>query len=334
MDKICRICWNTHDWRQPTGEAAKLEKGGTYVQTQGYGLEEWLFNFSWLHGGGLKYGYLQPIGKYHSKYQGTTLDIRAYARNPNGIPLKIADLRNATVLTFPEAAKAYAFMKKRGWVEEMQRDIEQLPYFKALPRKPEQIVNVKFDPDRVRFYDPPEPFPPSHNTFRNVRYQPLNWTDGISGRARNTKTGTRQSATDAKSEAEVFRKKIAATSYDPRHNKLQNALKAWLSKQHGKKSVQLEVNGVDVVLHTAGSKVFFEVKTHPTAKSCIRDAIGQLLEYAIYPNLKNADRLVIVGDGKPTDEDAQYLQCLRAHLPLPVHYSWWNWKTKRLDDEC
>jgi hypothetical protein len=87
MNKICRICWNTHDWRQPTGEAAKLEKGGTtrtYVQTQGYGLEEWLFNFSWLHRDGNKYGYLQPIAKYRSKYEGTTFNILVY------VPQKIA----------------------------------------------------------------------------------------------------------------------------------------------------------------------------------------------------------------------------------------------------
>jgi hypothetical protein len=51
MNKYCRICWNTGSWRAPTGEAAKLEKSGSSVAENGFGVEEWLFNFSWLQPG-------------------------------------------------------------------------------------------------------------------------------------------------------------------------------------------------------------------------------------------------------------------------------------------
>ena len=55
MRKYCRICWNTRNWREPTAEASKLEKGDSYVRSHGFGHEEWLFNFQWV----------QPAGSYH-----------------------------------------------------------------------------------------------------------------------------------------------------------------------------------------------------------------------------------------------------------------------------
>jgi hypothetical protein len=47
-NKYCRICWNTSGWRYPTGEAPKLESAGAYVAENGFGNEEWMFNFEWI----------------------------------------------------------------------------------------------------------------------------------------------------------------------------------------------------------------------------------------------------------------------------------------------
>ena len=79
MRKYCRICWNTRYWREPTGEAAKIETGRSYVRENGFGHEEWLFNFAWIQplptdsDRHVKYGFLQPIGKYRSTYEGKRL---------------------------------------------------------------------------------------------------------------------------------------------------------------------------------------------------------------------------------------------------------------------
>lgn len=96
MDKYCRICWNTKKWKQPTGEAEKLETGKSYVAENGFGHEEWLFNFSWLLTGGhfagntpYLYGFLQPIGKYYSKYKGKIFSALLYT-SPDGKCLFVA----------------------------------------------------------------------------------------------------------------------------------------------------------------------------------------------------------------------------------------------------
>jgi hypothetical protein len=132
----------------------------------------------------------------------------------------------------------------------------------------------------------------------------------------------------------VVRKGVAGTTYEPVHGKIQNAMKALLSREHGAKFVTLEKDGVDVRLTVGGTTVFYEIKTHPTAKACVREALGQLLEYAIYPMARRADKLVIVGGGKPTGEDLKYVKYLRALLPLPVYYCAWDWKTRHLGPEC
>lgn len=65
MDKkYARICWNTASWTRPSGDARNLEVD-SYVNMNGFGHEEWLFNFDWLlpsedaHDQSLyKYGYI------------------------------------------------------------------------------------------------------------------------------------------------------------------------------------------------------------------------------------------------------------------------------------
>jgi hypothetical protein len=37
-----------NNWKAPTGEARRYETPGSYVSKNGFGHEEWLFNFQWL----------------------------------------------------------------------------------------------------------------------------------------------------------------------------------------------------------------------------------------------------------------------------------------------
>ena len=53
-----RLCWNTRNWVQPSGDARMVEQKNTYTARNGFGHEEWLFNFQWILDG-WKYGFLQ-----------------------------------------------------------------------------------------------------------------------------------------------------------------------------------------------------------------------------------------------------------------------------------
>jgi len=53
---------------------------------------------------------------------------------------------------------------------------------------------------------------------------------------------------------------------------------------------------------------------------CIREAVGQLLEYCLWPGGVQAQKLVVVGE-MPLDPDAKtYLVALNGKLSIPIEY--------------
>jgi hypothetical protein len=344
MRKYCRICWNTKYWRQPTGEARYLERK-SFVRKHGFGHEEWLFNFAWLQRAPkarsekFKYGFLQPIGKYRSAYEGTTLDILLYTVSPDSERVAVGEIKDLLVPELPELRSAMAELRRNGWLQEMRNDLSHLGLASTTLSAPaEHVINVRFKPSQAIFYDPPIPLPRTHKTYRIPRYQPLDWDDdfvpataGLRPVVRRAKSGKRRS------EAERTRAAIKSTTYDPRHVILQNALYDHLCDVYGKSVVNYEYRDeysfVDLVLRPKNEVWFFEIKMAPTAKSCIRDAIGQLLEYGIYPDQQRASKLLVVGDGRPDKNDVLYISHLRAKFKLPIYYRRWDPQRNLLEDE-
>src|SRR5205085_1871238 len=93
---------------------------------------------------------------------------------------------------------------------------------------------------------------------------------------------------------------------DRRHNRLQLKLAEMLREKYGQAAVCLEVNGVDiriVVRHT-GHLLFVEVKSEADARLAIRQALGQLLEYALFlcPDSASVPELVVAAPGEADRE--------------------------------
>lgn len=124
-----------------------------------------------------------------------------------------------------------------------------------------------------------------------------------------------------------------------KHKQMQNALLQLLSDDY--KNLKMEEapdftskDKVDIMgKHLAsGEKHYFEVKTF-NAKQSIREALGQILEYAHYPQKSNADKLFIVGLGKPTVKDKEYMDFLRQTYNLPIWYRWYDEKKDILSEQ-
>ncbi len=79
---------------------------------------------------------------------------------------------------------------------------------------------------------------------------------------------------------------------------------------------------VDVVVRNKKEVIFFEVKPYLRARQCIREALGQLLEYSLYYNINKikATKLVVVGPNKPQKEDGLYLKKIRDIHKIPIWY--------------
>ena len=112
---------------------------------------------------------------------------------------------------------------------------------------------------------------------------------------------------------------------DLRHNLLQDLLVAILKAEFPDCPVHLEwkvAEGgrVDLVVDTGDGLLFCEIKVAPCVRLAWRNAIGQLLEYAHWPDGRRAKKWWVLCEEAPSPGDASYLQSLRALYGLPAFY--------------
>ncbi|PHS35889.1 MAG: hypothetical protein COA91_12680 [Robiginitomaculum sp.] len=110
-----------------------------------------------------------------------------------------------------------------------------------------------------------------------------------------------------------------------RHNELQYMLCGRLAKKFGASNVSDEVpNGVggsiDVVVKHQKTYWFYEIKTHLTARACIREAFGQLLEYSKWPGTQSAQKLIIIAEAVLDVKANEYLKGIRKKYNIPIYY--------------
>lgn len=125
---------------------------------------------------------------------------------------------------------------------------------------------------------------------------------------------------------------------DPLHKKIQNAVAEMLKEKYVHLYVESGLGDatgqrVDIkgILKETEEWHYFEVKTD-SAKKSIREALGQILEYAHYPHSKRATKLFIVGPQKPDGKDKQYMEFLRSTYNIPVWFSWYSFEENKLYD--
>lgn len=108
------------------------------------------------------------------------------------------------------------------------------------------------------------------------------------------------------------------------HNDIQYKLYNNLCAEFGSENVGTEINtnglSIDVVLKLGNSYHFYEIKTATTARACIRQALGQILEYSYWPGHQQAAKLIIVGPAKIQPDELIYLEFLRNTFSLPLDY--------------
>ena len=121
-----------------------------------------------------------------------------------------------------------------------------------------------------------------------------------------------------------------------RHKEIQLALKKYLSL-NGYSKIELEADAgkrrqIDLKAYHKASQSFhyFEIKVYD-ARLSIREALGQILEYAHYLSPDCAvSKLFIVGPESPIWQDLIYLNRLRAKYDLPIEFVHCSIKDKRL----
>ena len=111
------------------------------------------------------------------------------------------------------------------------------------------------------------------------------------------------------------------------HNDMQRRLFDKLVSEYGEERVGTEIssgNGmyIDVVVRQdTSSFIFYEIKTAREPRICIREALGQLLEYAYWGDqARSPTDLVVVGPSAIDKLGQEYLSKVRQHFHIPLRY--------------
>jgi hypothetical protein len=108
------------------------------------------------------------------------------------------------------------------------------------------------------------------------------------------------------------------------HYEMQKKLYFELAEKYGKQCVASEQisagKPADLVIKSGEGYEIYELKTSDSPRECIRQAIGQLLEYSYWPNSPEYKKLWIVGPSPIDEESSKFLDILRNKFNLPLEY--------------
>jgi hypothetical protein len=109
------------------------------------------------------------------------------------------------------------------------------------------------------------------------------------------------------------------------HQQMQRSLYDSLVAAHGLDKVGCEGatssgRPADIIVSLPDGYELFEIKTALAPRDCVREALGQLLEYAYWPGSPDFNSLWIVGPSPIDSETHEYLHGLRERFGIPVDY--------------
>ncbi|BCG92585.1 hypothetical protein [Mesorhizobium sp. 131-2-1] len=122
----------------------------------------------------------------------------------------------------------------------------------------------------------------------------------------------------------IARRSTRAASARLLHNEIQSVLYAVLVAAHGKANVGTELSTgssttIDLVVKVGVTYEFYEIKTSPSIKKCLRQALSQLIEYTYWPSAARATKMVVASEASITRDGELYLKHLRS-IGIPVYY--------------
>lgn len=329
VEFIGRIAYSRSGWRGPDPQRAK-ESGDSYVNANGFGHEDWLLRNEWLIDG-WRYIFLQGVNKSYDALLRSGLlvfDMTLFTIEPDRRRRYVAHIRDMELLRPDYADLALECYRREGWYATMLAEIERAggrPAAFGDPRFAKHPLNVRYRLENLVPY-PPGFYAGDGDYAHRIKHYVISRLRDPAAVATNTTASVpRTAAAAAKAfprSQPYFRSGTPGRLCTPEHAAMQRSLVERLRRLHPQHAVDFEVDGVDVLRESPEERVFYEIKSDLRPLSVIRQALGQLLEYAYAQPRTDARRvaLVIVGRRAPSVDEAAYLQRLRVQFALPLHY--------------
>ena len=325
MPKLTRISYNSKNWQRPTGDAKRHEAPGTYNHEHGFGHEDWLFRSEWLIEG-WRYAFLQGVNKSHRRLveAGEPVDLTLFTIEPDKRRRYVATIDEVECLDNGQAEAALEFFKQQGWFQTMLDEVAANGGNSSAlgdSQWAKHILNVRFRLENVTPFNVRE-FAAANDPVIGLSRYMLYDVDRAERKVLADRM-TRKGSEIAPLAVPVRRKAVSSVEYTPEHAKMQAKLLAELKEQFPAARIRCEEDFVDICLYTESERVLFEIKTDLAPRTVLRQALGQLLEYAFYPGTREytlTTRLVVVGRRPLSPKDQLYLSKLRDDFSLPLEY--------------
>lgn len=127
-------------------------------------------------------------------------------------------------------------------------------------------------------------------------------------------------AYNEKSEESFNRNAIASVKVNQIHNIIQNRFIRYLTEKYPHDSVKGEKNRIDAKRESFNEVHIYEIKPYENVFSCIRDGIGQLLDYSHQYNTKKNIKIYIVGPNEPNKKDLDFIEAIKKNLKISFNY--------------
>lgn len=347
--RIARLAFNTNGWVFPSGPYGKSTHPDSHEARHGYGHEEWLLDTSKIING-YHYGFLEPIRKQQGAYQENIYDVWLYTID--GVAGKrfwIGEISNVEVLNKEQADEANNIYKLNGWLNEMEGQIRAsggndkgFSNWKGV-----DLFNIRFKVGDIFLNDEYVELPSNHQIYNLSRYSFAHFKEeyiikdkDIADFSDDFFDSETNSTSDKKARTSNYIRKAKAIEITYLHNEISDKLAEHLKNIYGESNVKIECNAgydsnrIDIVVRANNQYIFYEIKTYPTLKSSIREAIGQLLEYCMWTNHKRANELIIVTQPHKNYEKVEkYLNHLRSILNINLYYQSFDLDTNTLSEK-
>ncbi len=323
MHLVTRISYNSNGWQRPTGEASKQEIKTSFNSLHRFGFEDWFFRGEWQIDG-WQYAFLQGANIKCRKYIGTPLDISLYTIQPDKRRRWVADIEGLECLDTVQSEEAQEFFQRHGWLNQMQQEVREVggnPDTILATEYAGHFLNVRYRVANLRSLPPDTLWEQEHWAPPAAYYKFY----ALDERAKAYLAAIAQEHRGRREPLDlnpIFRHQIAPLMITPEHRRMQAKLLAQLQAEYGEHRVRIEVNGVDVLVETEMEIRLYEIKSDLSPRSVIRQALGQVLEYAFHPPRVHhlPVHLVIVGRNELGTEEQAYLDHLKTAFQLPLEY--------------
>jgi hypothetical protein len=323
---VARLAYNSRRWWCPTLAAEVRESGSSYRTMHGFGHEDWLFRSEWLLDG-WRYGFVQGVNKSRNKLlrDGTAFDLRLFTVPTAGDRRAVAEIGEAECLSDEAAAEAVAAFERLGWLDTMRAEVRAAGGdATALDRNEYApfVLNLRYRLDNLSWLDADVPLPPDDPIHKIKRYSLCE----VAG-AMDTATSPAWRGRNGNSElpeAEDRQRFVPGgwKTYSPEHIRMQRTLVDQLRRSYPEAEIVCERDFVDVMVRTDREIMLFEVKSDLRPLSVVRQALGQVLEYAYHPRRIHdlPVQLVIAGRRPLEGDDLAYFEQLKQRFALPIAY--------------